>query len=122
MPLAYDQPFEVKKSLWTEQDFDEMGWHDVHIHALAFDSENFELLLDIDFLFAWVDPAPGEKYYSFWISPCTLAFSNVHSLKAQIEGGFGFGLEISEVSRELAGRPHNATYLGCDQQAHGKLR
>ena len=76
MPLAHDQSYELEKSFWTERDFANMGWHDVRIHAIAFDSEKFELLMDIDYMFAWADPAPGEKHYTFWMAPCTLVFSS----------------------------------------------
>src|SRR5437660_10085391 len=87
-----------------------MGWHDVHVHGIAFDKEKFELLLDLDYIFAWVDPGPDEKHYTFWMSPSTLVFSRVHSFSAQIE--WGLGLEIANVSREKPSQlkgPENTT-------------
>ena len=112
MPLAPHDLFTLEKAIWTETDFDNMGWHDVHIHALAFSTETHELLMDIDYMFGWVDPEPPENHYTFWIAPCTLVFANVHSFKAEIE--WGLGLEISGVSREPAGRPNNADYIKKD--------
>jgi hypothetical protein len=114
MPLAHDQSYELEKSFWTERDFANMGWHDVRIHAIAFDSEKFELLMDIDYMFAWADPAPGEKHYTFWMAPCTWVFSNVHSFSAEVE--WGLGLQIDNVSREEAGRPKNAESIVREQE------
>jgi hypothetical protein len=37
-------------------------------------------LLDIDYLFAWVEPESKGKGYSFWIAPCTLVFHSVTQL------------------------------------------
>jgi len=72
-----------EKWIWTEADFDKMGWHDVHIHALAFQS--YTLAFDIDYMFRWVDPVPGETYYKFWMSPATLLFENVSDLRITLE-------------------------------------
>jgi hypothetical protein len=30
------EEYELEKWIWTEADFDVMGWHDSSIHALAF--------------------------------------------------------------------------------------
>ncbi len=109
MTLSPVEPFVLSKAVWTDADFDQMDWHDVHIHAIAFATGEYELLLDIDYMFAWADPEPPSKYSTFWMSPCTLVFRNVHSFSANIE--CGFGLEISGLSREEAGRPRNAGYI-----------
>ncbi len=107
MLLAINGPFE-------EEDFDEMYWHDVHIHALAFSCETFQLFMDIDYIFAWVNPEPPDVSYSFWKAPCTLVFSYVYDFTADIETGFG--LWIDKVIREDAGRPWNADYIKREQQ------
>jgi len=109
MAISPTTPFELTKSIWTENDFDEMGWHDVHIHALAFATSDHELLMDVDYMFAWVDPEPPSKHYTFWMSPCTLIFRNVHSFTANIE--WGLGLEISHVSRDEKRIPNNADHI-----------
>ena len=109
-----NEPFELKKSIWTEADFDEMGWHDVHIHALAFQPDSFELYLDIDYMFAWVDPEPPDTHYTFWLAPCTWLFTNVYDFKAEVD--WGLGLEIEDVSRELIGKPKNAEYIRREKE------
>jgi hypothetical protein len=80
--------YHLEKSIWTDQDFDQMCWHDCAIHGFAtkVDLEHeqnwkSELLLDIDYIFKWV---PGEQY-SFWVAPCTLIFKNVYSLQLEYD-------------------------------------
>ena len=114
MPIAPTDTFALEKAIWTDADFDVMGWHDVHIHGMAFHAEKYELLLDIDYIYAWVDPEPPEKHFTFWMAPCTMIFSNVHSFTASVESGLG--LEISELSREDAGRPRNADYIAKEKE------
>lgn len=65
------------KLIFTEKDFGIMNWHDVNIHGIGFDSNNFELLLDIDYIFKWIEPEPGKEFYSFLTAPATLVFRNV---------------------------------------------
>lgn len=110
MTLSPNQPFELAKSLWTDADFDVMGWHDVHIHAIAFSPKTEELLMDIDYMFAWVDPEPPEKHYSFWMSPCTLVFANAYDFKAKTD--WGLGMEISHVSRQETEASKKVSPLG----------
>lgn len=107
MPLPPDHIYEFEKAVWSDKDFDQMGWHDVHIHGLAFSTGTNELLVDIDYIFAWVDPEAPDPHYTFWMSPCTMIFSNVHSFTAEIE--WGLGLEISDLSRERMEKYPNGT-------------
>jgi len=112
MAISPSEPFVLGKAVWTQSDFVQMGWHDVHIHAIAFATSEYELILDIDYLFAWVEPDPPSEYFTFWMSPCTLIFRNVHSFTARIE--WGLGLEIGHVSCEEVGRPKNADIIKED--------
>lgn len=75
-----------------------MSWHDVPIHAFAFGPKAFELSFDIDYLYRWLDPLPGEKYYRFWIGPATLVFENVYA--TSIDTGAESGLIILEIQRD----------------------
>lgn len=101
--------FKLDKHIWTEADFDGMNWHDNPIHAMTF-SDNFELQLDIDYIFEWV--LKGKKYI-FWISPCTLVFENVYDLTFDI-GPATPGLTIDYVTKENPQRPKNSEYINRD--------
>src|SRR5262249_31593016 len=97
------EAYELEKSLWTDADFDRMGWHDNPVHAVAFGPGEQELTFDIDYIFKWEEPLPGERYYRFWISPATLTFESVIDLN--ISHDAYVGLTILEITRELSETP-----------------
>ncbi|MGE0643366.1 MAG: hypothetical protein AB7P24_06820 [Nitrospira sp.] len=90
--------FVVGKWVWTENDFEQMRWHDCWVHALAFDPEAAELLFDLDSLLKWINPGSEEKHFSFWSAPATLVFSEVENLKISLEPFLAF--ELDAISRE----------------------
>jgi hypothetical protein len=96
------------KWIWTAQDFENMGWHDVYIHGIAFDRSL--LSLDIDYMFRWINPEPGETYYKFWLSPATLVFENVGEVRLSMES-FGKPI-IMDLTRseEESIEGHQATW------------
>ena len=79
------EQFTLEKSIWTHQDFEIMGWHDASIHGISIEkhpeSWSGNLLLDIDYIFKWVDPLPPNKNFTFWVAPCTLVFRECFDLK-----------------------------------------
>lgn len=87
------------KELWTETDFEDMGWQDSHIHAISFPNEDLELSLDIDYLFKW-SRDDKSNLYNFWVSPCILFFFNVLNLKISIDFQNTIGLDILEINRQ----------------------
>jgi hypothetical protein len=105
----------VEKWLWTETDFDVMGWHDSRIHALAFSPNVGEMIFDIDYILQWLHPKPNETHFQFWVSPATLVFENVYDAEFDI-GSYNGGLEIDIIKREDAGSPHNAQLIGKDKE------
>ena len=42
------------------------------------------LLLDIDYIFKWVEGPPPKRQLSFWISPCSLLFPAVVSVEGTL--------------------------------------
>jgi len=91
--------YELDKLVWSDADFDQMGWHDVNVYAIAFGPRPSELSLDLDYIFEWVQPAAGEQFFRFWIAPCTLVFRDVHDV--EFEGGPGLAepLQLFELRR-----------------------
>lgn len=87
------------KEVWTDADFEEMGWHDSHIHAISFPNENLGISLDIDYLFKWVLDDKSNRY-KFWASPCTLFFFNVVNLKIDIDFQNTIELSILNINRD----------------------
>ena len=79
------------KAVWTEEDFDQMGWHDDFVHAMAYQRDGAgqgELLLDLDYAVKWVPPLPGERYFSQWVCPATLVFHGVEQLDGSSEPNY----------------------------------
>lgn len=106
--------FKAEKSVWTEADFEAMGWHDATIHAIALPKETFELVLDIDYILKWVDPTEGQTHYRFWVSPATLVFWNLHSLVVNLEPHHE--VTIHTIERTDPTRPKNADHIGRDTE------
>jgi hypothetical protein len=104
------EPYTLEKAVWTEADFEQMGWHDVHIHAIAFRAELFEFWLDVDYIYSWVHPKGDETYFRFWVAPATLVFTNVHSLRFDIESHYG-DLSLQGIERSEPCPARNAEYL-----------
>ncbi len=90
--------YKLEKAIWTDSDFEKMGWHDSNVYAISFlnstDPDKNEFCLDLDYIFEWINPEPPEKTFSFWVSPCTLIFHNVFDLKINIESGLLANLEL----------------------------
>ena len=107
--------YELEKWLWTESDFEIMGWHDSRVYAIAFSPEKFEIVFDIDYIFQWVHLKQDEKFFSFWVSSATLIFDNVYDIKFDISSYSG-GLEIDCIKREYIGSPINAQSIGKDKE------
>jgi hypothetical protein len=90
--------YHLEKAIWSESDLETMGWHDTFIHAISF-SEDSKFLLDIDYIFKWIDPVKEETYFKFWVAPCTLIFEDVRNLKITVEISMPFELEIADLHR-----------------------
>ena len=45
-----------EKYTWTHADFDEVGWRNATLHAIAFMPGNVNISLDIDYAFEWIHP------------------------------------------------------------------
>ncbi len=79
----------LEKSIWTQDDFDDMGWHDANIYGMIIErgKEPWQgnLIFDIDYIFEWIHPVPPQEYFSFWVAPCTLIFKDVYELRMNID-------------------------------------
>lgn len=78
----------LSKSVWTDADFTDMGWHDATVHGLSVQPTGEvlpRLLLDLDYLVQWVHPVPPETYFSFWVAPATLVFDGVWDMTGDLD-------------------------------------
>ena len=107
------EQFEIEKTVWTDADFDTMGWHDCFIYGFSF-HPNYEFLLDIDYIFKQENPKGNETYYKFWVAPCTLVFENVYSLEFDFGLSTPFELEIADIKRNNPQKPSNYDFVKRD--------
>ena len=94
------EQYKLEKWIWTNRDFDLMGWHDATIYAFALKPEQFELLLDIDYILKWVDPVPPNDYYTFWVAPATLVFEGVHDIRVDLDIRYIQDISLQGIERE----------------------
>ena len=88
--------YDLEKWIWTENDFEKMGWHDCPIYAMKFDDN---VSFDLDYLFKWNEPKVEGMPFTFWISPATLIFENVTLFKVNFITDFVNGIEIDKISK-----------------------
>ncbi len=104
------EPYVPEKWIWTEADFEQMGWHDSHVYGFAAAFEEKEIIFDIDYIFQWIHPVPPNRFFSFWVAPCTLVFENVsdvhfnvnYSYQEERDGhlfGWGTPQELQDIVR-----------------------
>src|SRR5687768_4950848 len=89
----------LEKDIWSDADFDRMGWHDATIHAFTPFPDDWELAFDIDYIVKWVDPEPPSPYFSFWVAPATLVFRDVSDIEIAIALPSIERLTIDDLSR-----------------------
>ena len=113
-PNERPRKLDVERWIWTDADFERMGWHDVQLHGIARyekverDQEKgseghfsgVELLLDIDYILKWIT---SEPRWQFWVAPSTLVFDNAYDF--QMRNGLDVQWEISDIVREPAKYP-----------------
>lgn len=75
---------------YTEADFDELSWHDCHVHGIELLSGDRDqkdwtsgVALDLDFIARWTCGADGAA--RFEVAPATLTFHDVADLRIQID-------------------------------------
>ena len=90
--------YELEKSIWTEIDFEQMGWHDCRIYKIRL-TEDLEF--DIDYILKWNKPDLEGLSFTFWVAPATLVFKKPTNLTFDLDTTFASAVEIENIEREL---------------------
>ena len=101
----------MSEHVWTDTQFEEMSWHDNHIHALrVVEGEHGagELILDVDYIAEWLTVPDGG--FRFKIIPAELRFFGVTDLKIEVDykscsAALG-PLSVSGIERKTEQRLH----------------
>jgi len=75
----------MTSQIWTDAQFDEMSWHDNHVHALRIVEVSDgagDLILDVDHIVEWIKNGTG---FNFRIVPATLTFHDVMFLRMSLD-------------------------------------
>lgn len=102
--------------LWTDTNFDEMSWHDNHVHGLRFvegEQGSGELILDLDYIAEWIPDACPAQSWQFRLLPVHLRFTQVWHLRISLDyqsPGAAMGpFSIDGVERQFEARgPYTA--------------
>lgn len=68
----------TRQRIWTDADFDQMSWHDNHVHGIQLvggQNGEGELVLDLDHILEWIKD--GDRGFKFRVQRATLAFHGV---------------------------------------------
>lgn len=103
------EAYALEKSVWTEEGFEVMSWHDSTLWAMLANAEEFEFLFDLDYIFKWVHPRKGETHFKFWVAPVTMVFENAHEVKIDIGSSQGC-IEIVDLLMENPKPTPNGEY------------
>jgi len=88
------EKYELEKKIWTETDFEKMGWHDCRIYKIRL-TDNLEL--DIDYILQWNKPDIEGLPFTFWVSPATLVFKKISNIQFEIDTAFDDAVEIEDI-------------------------
>jgi hypothetical protein len=103
--------YQLEKWVWSDADFDQMGWHDAKIYAVQF-GENISF--DIDYIFEWVK-SDADDFFSFVVAPATLVFLEPTNIVLNVDFRFGQQLEIEEIHRRVADNGSTEWYIETHQ-------
>jgi hypothetical protein len=87
----------LEKTIWTQADFPQLGWHDCSIYAIQL-ADTVDL--DIDYILKWVMEEESRSY-SFWVAPATLRFNDARNLRINIDLEIVNGLEIAKIDQKI---------------------
>mgnify|MGYP003638984723 CR=1 FL=1 len=102
--------YELEKPVWSDEDFEIMGWHDSTVWGMLQNSDEWEYLLDLDYIFKWVNPEKGETYFKFWVAPVTMVFDNTSDVKIHLESSQGH-VEIADLYMENPTESPNGKFI-----------
>ena len=93
------EEYQIEKWVWTEKDFEKMGWHDATVYGMRL---NTNLEIDLDYIFQWNQPEVEGFHFTFWVAPCTLVFESPKELSFELTQSFDDSwLEIEDIEMNI---------------------
>ncbi len=72
------------KSQYTDEELDDLGFHDCYVWGMRWDAQTYSFSLDLDYIVEWVKPADRDGAFRFWTSKAELCFGNVDNLEISL--------------------------------------
>lgn len=85
---------------------EDLNFHDCNMYSFGFDSDNYELLFDIDLILQWHTEKPKWK---FSVCPVTIVFKNVYDIEMDINSNTQ--LIMDDIIKSNPRVPKNIEYL-----------
>ncbi len=96
------EQFKLSKWVWTEKDYETMGWHDSIVYGIRL-KDNLEF--DIDYIFQWNKPEIEGFPFTFWVSPATLIFEKPIEITFELTQAFDeTWFEIENIEMNVANK------------------
>ncbi len=103
------ETYKLEKPVWTQVDFNVMGWHDAKVWGILANTDEWELLVDLDYIFNWVHPKGEEENFKFWVAPVTMLFENAYDVKIDVESQQG-EIQVAELHMENPRKTKNGKF------------
>ena len=103
------EAYELEKPVWTQENFKVMGWHDSKVWGALANTDEWEFLLDLDYIFKWVHPRGDIDYFKFWVAPVTMVFEYAYDVRLDIESVQGV-IEIADLYMENPCKTKNGQF------------
>ena len=107
--------YKLEKQVWTDADFEQMGWHDCNIYKIRLTDD---LELDIDYILQWNKPDLEGLPFTFWVAPATLVFKSVQNLTFDFDIGIEDAFEIEDIERTIDGNNNQWTIITRQGDIH----
>lgn len=110
------------KTIYSDDDFSQMGWHDATVYSMTFPTPHFfSISFDIDYIFKWHKTEAGTRYRGWDVAPCTLTFHNVSGLKVALDWSSPDGTNqgdtsILDIRRENSRLSPNVKFVCWDYE------
>ncbi|MBB4238938.1 hypothetical protein [Rhizobium esperanzae] len=100
------------RTIYSDVDFAEMGWHDATVYSITFPQANFTISFDIDYIFKWHRTQTELRGWD--VAPCTLEFQNISDLKMSLDWQMQGDTTILDITRQNRQLSPNGKFVCWD--------
>lgn len=87
----------------TNQNFNDMNWHDCILYSIQLPNQNAELSLRLDYIYEWL-LNKDTGFFDFIVAPVQLTFYGVYELRIDLNFSDHNDIYIQEITRTIASK------------------